>query len=339
MKQKARWRAAAALMIAAMFCAGCETSRAVQAPETRNESAAFPDELYLESEAGQILEIPLEEVPLAEAPAVASFAMPKADGVTVYSNTKAAIDASNTSDGYVMIKYTGSSKQALKVLITGPSGVTYTYNLNIDGGYEVFPLSDGDGAYKMGVYQNISGTKYTTLFSKTVSVKLKDEFAPFLLPNQYVNYTEKSAVVKKAAELTKNCKDELEKVAVVYDYVINTLTYDKEKAKTVKSGYLPVVDEVLKEKKGICFDYAALMAAMLRSQNVPTKLVVGYTGDIYHAWLNTYSQEKGWVEGVIFFDGITWKLMDPTFASSAKSNDKILEYIGNGDNYTAKFLY
>lgn len=62
---------------------------------------------------------------------------------------------------------------------------------------------------------------------------------------------------------------------------MKTLTYDKKKAQTVQSGYLPNVDQVLASKTGICFDYAALMTAMLRSQGIPTKLVVGYTGNVY----------------------------------------------------------
>ena len=95
----------------------------------------------------------------------------------------------------------------------------------------------------------------------------------------------------------------------------------------------------LAEKKGICFDYASLMAAMLRSQGVPVKLVVGYTGEIYHAWLNVWSEEDGWVDGLIYFDGKDWKLMDPTFASSGRQSSAIMKYIGNGANYKAKYLY
>lgn len=168
---------------------------------------------------------------------------------------------------------------------------------------------------------------------------LTDSYAPFLRPNQYVNYTANSQAVKKAAELTAGKKTDLEKITAIYHYTITTLTYDKQKAQTVQSGYLPDVDKVLAEKKGICFDYVALMTAMLRSQGIPTKLVVGYTGDVYHAWINTYIPEQGWIEGIIFFDGTTWKLMDPTFASSANQSKQIMEYIGNGSNYSAKYLY
>ena len=69
------------------------------------------------------------------------------------------------------------------------------------------------------------------------------------------------------------------------------------------------------------------------------KLVVGYTGKVYHAWLNVWSEESGWVDGMIFFDGADWKLMDPTFASSGKQSESIMKYINNPKNYSAKYLY
>lgn len=272
-------------------------------------------------------------------PATAAVLPTVASGTTVYSNEKAKVDASNAKDGYVMVAYNGQSKNRLKVRVTGPGGIVYTYDLNKNGNYEVFPLADGNGKYTVGVYENTSGNKYALAFSTPVTVMLTDSYAPFLRPNQYVNYTANSQAVKKAAKLTAGKKTDLEKITAIYHYTITTLTYDKQKAQTVQSGYLPDVDKVLAEKKGICFDYAALMTAMLRSQGIPTKLVVGYTGDVYHAWINTYIPEQGWIEGIIFFDGTTWKLMDPTFASSANQSKQIMEYIGNGSNYSAKYLY
>jgi transglutaminase-like putative cysteine protease len=154
-----------------------------------------------------------------------------------------------------------------------------------------------------------------------------------------VNYTSASAVVAKAEELTRDVSAPLDKVARVYDFVVKTLTYDTEKAKTVQSGYLPVLDSVLEEKKGICFDDAAMMTAMLRSQDVPCKLVVGYAGTAYHAWINVWTEDSGWIDAVIFFNGKSWQRMDPTFASSAKQSAAIMKYIGAGSNYTAKYFY
>ena len=104
------------------------------------------------------------------------------------------------------------------------------------------------------------------------------------------------------------------------------------------SGYLPKLDEVLAAQTGICFDYAALMTAMLRSQEVPCKLVVGYAGSVYHAWISVWTEENGWIDGAIFFDGNTWMRMDPTFASSGEGDPEIMNFIQNGA-YKALYLY
>ena len=284
------------------------------------------------------VELEAEVIALAAAPAaVPELLLPEASGTAVKKNDKASIDYSNITDGYVMTQFTGSTDKRLKVQVGGPT-TTYTYDIS-PGAWSTFPLSDGSGSYKVTVFENISGSKYATVLSVSFKAELKDEFSPFLRPNQYVDYGSSTKTIAKAAELTKGISDPLDKVEKIYEFVVSTLSYDKEKAATVQSGYLPVLDSVLSAKKGICFDYAALMAGMLRSQNVPCKLVVGYAGKVYHAWINVWTEESGWIDGVIFFDGTSWQRMDPTFASSGNSSDEIMKYIGNGANYTAKYLY
>ena len=320
----------AALLLALLLPAGCGQAAPSQVPEEEDP--------YVEEVSLQEVDMEDEAVALAAAPAMDTMLVPAASGTLVKANDKAQIDYSNTADGYVMVRYTAATTKRLKVQVKGPA-TTYTYNLPAGEDWTTFPLSDGNGSYQTIVYENVTGSKYSTVLSQSFTVTLKDEFAPFLRPNQYVNYTEDSTAVAKGAELTAGIEDNLEKVAAIYDYVVKNLTYDRKKAQTVKSGYLPDIDKVLEEKKGICFDYAALMAAMLRSQEVPVKLVVGYTGKVYHAWLNVWSEESGWVDGMIFFDGADWKLMDPTFASSGKQSESIMKYINNPKNYSAKYLY
>ena len=268
--------------------------------------------------------------------------VPAQSGVTVYQNAKAAVDASNLADGYVSVKYTGGKDVRIKVRIT-KSGTTdyYDYNLNNKGTAETFPLTEGDGEYTIGVYENTTGTKYASAYSCTVTLALTSEFSPYLYPNQYVNFSDSSKVVAKAAELIKaaGAKTDLEKVTAVYHYVVNNISYDYDLAATVAPGYLPDVDKVLESGKGICFDYAAVMAAMLRSQNIPCKLVVGFAGKVYHAWINVYIEGVGWVDQLIYFDGTTWSLMDPTFVSSGKNDPAVLKYVGDGTNYSQKYAY
>lgn len=286
----------------------------------------------------QTIAAAVEAAAMAEAPppAVSIVLEAEPSGEKEERCDEAVIDYSHTEDGYVMVRYFGQTDKRLKVLVKGP-GTTYSYNLPQEE-WTVFPLSDGEGGYQVALYKNTSGSKYAAVMSAQFEVTLHDEFAPFLRPNQYVNYGEAVNTVDKGAELCVGLTHPLEKIAAVYEFVVSTLTYDEEKAQTVKSGYLPDLDAVLQEKKGICFDYAALMTAMLRSQEVPCKLVVGYAGSTYHAWISVWTEENGWIDGAIFFDGYQWKRMDPTFASSGDRSEEIMDYIENG-TYTVKYLY
>lgn len=284
-----------------------------------------------------LVSIPDARVPLESQPSQA-VRMPSASGTIVYKDKSAVIDASNTSQGYVMVKYTGKSSK-VKLQIKGCNQIVYTYNLS-RGGYQTFPLTSGNGNYQINIYEHVCNSQYALAFSKAIVVKLENSLLPYLYPNQYVNYSSNSETVAKAAQLANGADDETAIVQSVYNFVIGTISYDTQKAATVTSGYLPEVDCILRSGKGICFDYAAVMTAMLRSQNIPTRLEIGYaSGGIYHAWLSVHLKEQGWVNGMIYFDGKSWKLMDPTFASSANNSESIQQFIGNGANYTTKFVY
>ncbi len=262
----------------------------------------------------------------------------KASGTAVTENDQMVIDYSNITKGYVMVKYKKSTDVKLKAQVKCPTGIAYTYNLTAKK-WSTFPLSEGDGEYKVTVYTNISGNTYATAGSQSFNAQITDGRTPFLMANQFVNYTSNTKCVKKAATLCKGTSSEMKKVKKIYDWVIKNFSYDTKKAKTVQSGYLPNLNSVYKAKKGICFDYAALMTAMLRSQGVPTKLVIGYAGSAYHAWISVYSEKDGWINNVIYFDGENWNLMDPTFASSSNSSPSVMKFIGDGSNYKAKYAY
>ncbi len=257
----------------------------------------------------------------------------QADGTVTYGNDSVTIDASHTSDGYIMVTYTGTNEK-VKLQITGTDEVVYTYNLQ--GEYETFPLTSGDGPYTVGVFENIEGTTYSTLFTQTIDVDIDDEFSPYLYANQYVDFDSDSVVVEEAMELAEPADDDMDVVEEVYNYMINNFTYDYDKAETVQSGYLPDVDAIFETKTGICFDYAAVMATMLRCERIPTRLEIGYKGDLYHAWISVYLEEEGWVNGIIQFNGKEWEMMDPTFASTSSDPE---EFITDNSEYVTKYVY
>lgn len=262
---------------------------------------------------------------------------PVASGVTVYSNEDAAIDASNATEGYVMVKYTGSAAK-VRMLIETPAKNTYNYLMDLDGQYDVYPLSEGSGTYKIGVYENLHDDQYAAAFTQSVSVNLKDEYSMFLYPNAYVDFNANSAAVKKGQELASGASTDLEVVENVYHYIIENVTYDYDKAETVQSGYLPKVDDTLATCTGICFDYASLMGAMLRSQGIPTRLEIGYAGTQYHAWISVYTAEQGWIDSVIQFDGTQWTLMDPTLGSYANTST-VKKFREDDSYYQLKYKY
>lgn len=267
---------------------------------------------------------------------ISEYLLPTAPGTVVYGNEILSIDASNISEGYFMIQYQGAADK-VKLQVTIPDGTIYTYTLAI-GSYEAFPLSGGDGSYHLDVLEHAYDDMYALSFSQDISVTLNDEFKPFLYPNQYVWFTQDYEAVKYASKLSDSSSNDLDYVEQVYNYVIGSIKYDEELAENVESGYLPNIDNTMKTKKGICFDYASLMAAMLRCQQVPTKLIVGYSGDAYHAWISVYLKEVGWVDNIIEFDGKSWSLMDPTLAAN-NSGSSVKKYVGDGSNYTEKYSY
>lgn len=244
------------------------------------------------------------------------------------------LDVSCLDQGYVAVSAVSDMRLKFQVV---KDETTYNYDLPSDGTPGIFPLQGGNGSYRFRVMENVVDKKYSELYSFTCDVRMQDEFQPFLRPSTYINYTRDSACVRKAAELAAGCSDELGLVSAVYNFVCSQVTYDREKAATVKSGYLPVPDETMNSGKGICFDYAALAASMLRSQGIPTKMIFGYVAPqgLYHAWNMFYTPQSGWVTVSFEVRGENWTRMDLTFSA----NGADATFIGDGSNYSDVYYY
>ncbi len=266
--------------------------------------------------------------------------LPQASGAVTCGNDVVTIDSSNAADGYICVSYTGTCPK-VKLILTGPDDYKCTYDIS-GNGYEAFPLTAGNGSYSVGIYENIVDTSYSTCFTTSLQISLDDQFSPYLRPSQYCNYTADTKAVLLAAELRRQATSDLDFVSIVYNYIIENIDYDHDKANAAVSGslsgYISDIDASLEAGKGICLDYAAIMTSMLRSQRIPTRLEVGYAGNAYHAWISVYLEEIGWVNGIIQFDGHSWSLMDPTFGASTGEKE-LKKFIGDGSNYTVKYIY
>lgn len=265
--------------------------------------------------------------------------VPEAMGETVFGNDTVSIDASNSSAGYIVLTYLGTNKK-VKFQISAPDEITCTYLVANYKEPIVYPLTGGNGTYLFSLLESVDAKKdlYAIAFSQETEVSVRDEFLPYLTPNVYSFFDDSSASVLKGKELAKDCYSDLEVIENIYHFVTQTIAYDKAKAQSVAYGYIPDPDETLSSEKGICFDYASLMTAMLRSQKIPTKLEVGYAGEVYHAWISCYVEEIGWVDNIIEFNGESWSLMDPTLAAN-NTRSAVQEYIGDGSKYIVKYTY
>lgn len=261
-----------------------------------------------------------------------------APGEKVLSADNASIDYSNSSEGYVGVSYDGASARA-KLRIVG-NGVTEDHDLAVGGKIEFFPLTQGSGDYKIEVYEQLDGKFYSPVLKETISVSISDENSMYLCPNKYSNFHQDSDCVALSAKVCAGKSGTIEKLAAIFAYITDNITYDYDLAASVKSGYIPDPDSTLKKKKGICFDYASLVTAMARTQGIPTRLVIGYAADnIYHAWNEVYTKETGWISAELLLKQKGYNIVDATFYAGAENKAAIAEYISNNGNYSAIYRY
>lgn len=112
-----------------------------------------------------------------------------------------------------------------------------------------------------------------------------------------------------ADEICADCDTDEEKVKAIYEWMIHNFEYDYE--------YEPIVQyfnvrKTLSTRKGICYDFSHLFAALCRSQNIPCYVVDGDKRDnpgYHHTW-NRVCFEGSWWNVDITFDTVQSKKQD-----------------------------
>ena len=262
--------------------------------------------------------IPAVEIPLS--------AIPMPSGLAVEENISAIIDYSNMEDGYIMVRYSASTDRALCVKITTPNSTEYIFELNNDMEYEILPLTEGNGEYNIVVLRQHDDRYFEIMLEYALDVDLADELSPFLRTNQYVNYDRDSLFLRNAVNIGVYTSD-YEIIEAVHDFLVDNMTYCTSMVEFVSAGYIPCLDRAYTEMNGACFDYAALMTAMLRVHDIPSKLVIGYFLDEYHAWVEAYTETSGWIR------------KDPATISAGNRGRASSVYVSDDSNYIATRYY
>lgn len=246
----------------------------------------------------------------------------------------------DNGNGIVTVTYNNTDstrKMKVGVLLPETGYVQNTYNLNYGENTLQIPLTGGNGEYTIRIYRQVEGSSYAIVDVTKITLDLDDEGEVFLYSNVIVDYVITDSVVKRAASLVKNCKTEREVVEKIHKYLLKYYVYDYDKLANIdylsSISYIPDTNVIFKSKKGICYDFAVVMAAMLRTQGIKCKVVTGYSSaqglNGYHAWNQIYDSEKD-----------EWYTLDSTYDICMKTAGLSYTIDKNEAEYTSiKYIY
>ncbi|MFP3940645.1 MAG: transglutaminase-like domain-containing protein [Acidobacteriota bacterium] len=124
------------------------------------------------------------------------------------------------------------------------------------------------------------------------------EVARWLEPDALVPLDERIRGI--AAEATEGAETDLEKAKAIYDYVLETMRYDKSGEGWGRGDIYWACDA----KTGNCTDFHALFIGLNRAVGIPAKFAIGFPipadrgqGEIggYHCWAEFWIDGYGWV--------------------------------------------
>lgn len=138
------------------------------------------------------------------------------------------------------------------------------------------------------------------------------------------------ATLDLAQELTADLSNPYDKAIVVRDYLRNTITYN-DQIPAPPDDVEPIDYILFVTQEGYCNYYAAAMALMLRSQGIPTRLMMGYAQGEFVADANAYrvraNNAHTWVE--VYFPSYGWIEFEPTASIPVAERPEGTE---NGEN-------
>lgn len=199
------------------------------------------------------------------------------------------------------------------------------YDVNIiDGNFEEeIWLTEGKGNYTVTIMVHKEERKYSV--GPSINVNNIEEINKYLVSTKHVE-SNNAEIIKLSKKIVEGKNTDRERAKAIYDWVSENIKYDYVKLNKHQIGdynnkYGAL--NTLKEKKGVCYDYSTLTAALGRAAGLQVKMVKGqaitpkYSG--FHAWNEIYISEEG-----------KWINLDTTFGSiSLENNFDGMDFEGN----------
>ena len=176
---------------------------------------------------------------------------------------------------------TYQDKSCKIIVSTDKNAIIYDLPEHSDGIW--IPANMRNGTYTASLYQKTENRRYKRISELSFQVQMQDEWLPYQYPNEQVCYDDENPAILLAKTLN-NGEPDAELYQKIKSYINETFLYDYIKAMQNDNPLIADIEETYESKTGICLDLATLAAAMLRSQGIPTRLVIGYAGQNLHAW-------------------------------------------------------
>ena len=242
---------------------------------------------------------------------------------------KATLDTAQLGKGTIGIQLANKTTVDIKAKISkGTASYTYTLSTKANNQTVWLPLQMGNGQYEITVLEHVIDKKYRVSLTEKLNVTVSNAPDVFLNSTQTVAWKEADKALAKVKELTKKAATDEQKAKAIYEYIIQNVSYDKDLARKVAADYIPDIDGTLKSGKAICYGYATLYAAMLRSEGIPAKLAMGKSNlvDEYHAWNEVYLNGK-------------WVVVDTTVDAVLSKGAKKTTFNKKASDYVAAKYY
>ena len=179
---------------------------------------------------------------------------------------------------------------------------------------------DADGNW-IASYQLLPSQKLAVVAKGRIAVSLYPKPEP-LSEKDKAQYLKEQPYWPISNERIKKLASELKTPEAIYDYVVNTLTYDFSRV-TDDKPRLGAVNVLSKPDSAVCLEFTDLFVTLARAAGIPAREMDGFAytentrqrpisevQDILHAWPEYYDFQKS-----------SWIMIDPTWGNTTGGID------------------
>jgi len=239
--------------------------------------------------------------------------------ILISENGVSLVKAPSTADGKINISGQTTNKKIKALIIKDDYQEWFDIDLANGKFNKDIWLTEGKGQYEVNIMVNLEDRKYT--YGPKLYIENVADVNRFLVPTKDIDSNDPD-ISDLAKRLTRLSQTDRDKARNIYNWITRNIKYDYSKyLNQLANNYTDVYGAVntFKTKKGVCYDFSTLFAAMARSIGLEAKVIRGnYVSgkrQEYHAWNEIYLQDEG-----------KWIKLDSTFGYALNK-----DYFDNSD--------